>query len=80
MQRMALAREFYAIFLVTAAFFALDAVDRYVTTGWPRPHGVWTVMFLVGALFFGVMRTLKKRGRLARRPEIPAVDVPSVPR
>jgi protein-S-isoprenylcysteine O-methyltransferase Ste14 len=71
--RVALAREFYAIFLVPASFFALDAVDTYVSTGWPRPHALWTVTFLGGGLFFVVMRTLKKRGRLARRPEVPAL-------
>lgn len=71
--RVALAREFYAIFVVTAAFFALDSLDTGVATGWPQPHPVWTVMFLAGALFFVVMRTLKKRGRLARRPEVPAL-------
>jgi protein-S-isoprenylcysteine O-methyltransferase Ste14 len=71
--RVALAREFYAIFLVTATFFALDSLDTYVATGWPHPHPLWTVVFLTGALFFVVMRTLKKRGRLARRPEVPAL-------
>ncbi len=71
--RVALAREFYAIFVVTAAFFALDALDTYVASGWPRPHLLWTIIFLTGALFFVVMRTLKKRGRLARRPEAPVL-------
>jgi protein-S-isoprenylcysteine O-methyltransferase Ste14 len=71
--QVALAREFYAIFVVCAAFFALDALDAFVDTGWPRPHPVWTVIFLAGLLFFVVMRTLKKRGRLARRPELPVL-------
>ena len=30
---------------------------------------LWTSLFVAGALFFVVMRTLKKHGRLARRPE-----------
>jgi protein-S-isoprenylcysteine O-methyltransferase Ste14 len=71
--RVALAREFYAIFLVSAVFFVLDGLDTYVATGSPRPHAVWTVIFLAGAVFFVVMRALKKRGRLARRPEVPAL-------
>jgi protein-S-isoprenylcysteine O-methyltransferase Ste14 len=71
--RVALAREFYAVFLVTAAFFALDVLDTYVSTGRPYPHAVWAAMFLAGTLFFVVMRSLKKRGQLARRPEVPAL-------
>jgi protein-S-isoprenylcysteine O-methyltransferase Ste14 len=78
--KVAVAREFYALFLVTATFFALDTHESYVATGWPRPDGVWTVIFLAGGAFFAVMRILKKRGRLTRRPEVPAVDLPSTPR
>jgi protein-S-isoprenylcysteine O-methyltransferase Ste14 len=75
--KVALAREFYALFLVTAAFLVLDALESYVATGRPRPDGVWTAMFLAGAIFFAVMRTLKKRGRLARRPSAPAPGLSS---
>jgi protein-S-isoprenylcysteine O-methyltransferase Ste14 len=77
--RVALAREFYAVFLVTTAFFALDALESYATTGWPRPEGVWTAAFLAGGGFFAVMRILKKRGRLTRRPEAPAAGLSSTP-
>ena len=66
--RVALAQEFYAVSLLTAALFVLDLVEDYVVNGRLMLDPLWTTLFLAGVIFFVVMRTLKKQGRLTRRP------------
>ena len=67
--RVAIAREFYAMSMLPVALWALDIVQGYAVTGHLVLDPLWTPLAAAGALFFAVMRTLKKRGRLTRRPE-----------
>ena len=67
--RVAMAREFYAMSMLPVAFWALDIVEHYAVTGQLVLDPLWTTLAAAGALFFAVMRTLKKRGRLTRRPD-----------
>ena len=67
--RVAVAREFYAMSMLPVALWVLDIVEDYAVTGHLMLDPLWTALAAAGALFFAVMRTLKKRGRLTRRPE-----------
>jgi protein-S-isoprenylcysteine O-methyltransferase Ste14 len=62
--RRTLGREFYAVGELTTAFFVADILEDFAATGEIELDPVWTAVFVVGALFFVVMWTLKKAGRL----------------
>jgi hypothetical protein len=70
--RTALVREHYAVVTVTTLVFLLDVAEDYEVTGALEFDPVWTTLFLLGALFFAVMRILKKRTRVFRLPPRPA--------
>jgi len=57
-------REFYAVGELTTAFFVADVLEDFAATGEIEFDPVWTTVFVAGALFFLVMWTLKKTGRL----------------
>lgn len=63
----ALGREFYALSIVTTSFFLMDVIQEFVITGRIALDPVWTPVFLFGAVFFAVMRVLKKRTDLLKR-------------
>lgn len=63
----ALGREFYTLSILTTSFFLMDAIQEFVITGRIAPDPVWTPMFLFGAVFFAVMRVLKKQTGLLKR-------------
>jgi protein-S-isoprenylcysteine O-methyltransferase Ste14 len=67
--RVALAREFYGVSLLTTAFFVLRVAEDYSVSGRLTLNALWTALFVAGAAFFVVMRALKKCGLLAQRPE-----------
>jgi protein-S-isoprenylcysteine O-methyltransferase Ste14 len=62
--RRPLGREFYAVGELTTAFFVGDILEDLSATGGIEFDPVWTTVFVAGALFFLVMWTLKKAGRL----------------
>ena len=49
---------------LTTAFFVADVLEDFAATGEIEFDPVWTTVFVAGALFFLVMWTLKKTGRL----------------
>ena len=59
-------REYTAFFLITAGFFFLDVAADSITEGTVRVRGEWTIIFVVGALTYLTLRTLKKKTRLLR--------------
>ncbi len=76
--RKALGREFYGIAFLGVSFFVLDVIPEFVVTGRIELDPLWTRLGIFGAVFFLMMRTLKKRTRLLRiRDDRPrAVGVP----
>ena len=62
--RRTLGREFYAVGQLTTAFFVADILEDFSASGAIELDPVWTTVFVAGALFFLVMWTLKKAGRL----------------
>ena len=59
--RTAIVREHYAVTLLVTAVFVLDIGEDFVVTGTLELDPVWTTFFGVGAVFFLVVRLLKKR-------------------
>jgi len=57
----ALGQEFYGLFAITTAFFVLDVMEGFWATGRINFDPLWSSVFVLSALFFAVMRTLKKR-------------------
>jgi protein-S-isoprenylcysteine O-methyltransferase Ste14 len=68
--RVAVAREFYAIAMIPVALWALDIAEDYAVVGHLILDPLWTPLAGASAIFFVVMRTLKKQGRLTRRPAV----------
>lgn len=60
-----LRREPYGYFAIITAFFIVEAVSDLVVEGdalaqWLRADFIWPALFVVGAIAFVVLRTLKK--------------------
>jgi protein-S-isoprenylcysteine O-methyltransferase Ste14 len=64
--RTALVREHYAVVMLLTVAFLMDLAGDYAATGTLVFDPVWTTLFGLGALFFALMRVLKKRTNLFR--------------
>ncbi len=64
--RTALKGEIYAAFAIVAGLFVMDLAERWVARHEFRMDPVWTGVFVVGAVAFTVVRTLKKRTSLLK--------------
>ena len=64
--RRAVGREFYALSLLTTAFFVLDVLEDFSVHGRWGVDAVWTTAFVAGAAVFVVMWPLKKWTRVLR--------------
>jgi protein-S-isoprenylcysteine O-methyltransferase Ste14 len=63
--RRAIRGEFYGVLTITGSFFAMDVTQEVAMTGRLAIEPLWGGVFVVGAALFIVLRTMKKRGRLA---------------
>lgn len=69
--KMVLRREPYGYFAIISVFFVIELVADVVVEGdafasWLHEDAVWPVMFVIGAVLFFTLRTLKKHTRLLR--------------
>ena len=67
--RMVLRREPYGYFAIITAFFLIEVVSDLLVKGdpladWLKQDMIWPLMFVLGGLVFGVLRTLKKKTNL----------------
>ncbi len=62
----ALRREFYGLFGVITAFFVLDIIGDSIVYGKITFDPLWGPLFIVGLVFFLIMRILKKKTNLLR--------------
>ncbi|HEY4644272.1 MAG TPA: isoprenylcysteine carboxylmethyltransferase family protein [Bacteroidota bacterium] len=62
--KVALRREFYGLYAIIAAFFFLDLAEKAIAYRTVELDTFWTVLFIVGSVFFLTMRTLKKKSDL----------------
>ena len=62
--KVALRREFYGLFGIITAFFALDFVGDFIAYKRITFDPFWTPLFMIGLVFFSVIRILKKKTHL----------------
>jgi protein-S-isoprenylcysteine O-methyltransferase Ste14 len=60
----ALRREFYGLFGIITAFFALDFIGDFIAYKRITFDPFWTPLFMIGLVFFSVIRILKKKTHL----------------
>ena len=61
-----LRREFYGLFGIIAAFFALDFIGDFIAYKKITFDLFWTSLFMIGFIFFSVIRILKKKTHLLK--------------
>lgn len=62
----ALRKEFYGMFGIVAIFFSLDTISDIIAHGQIEFDLLWTPLFIIGLIFFVIMRILKKKTNLLR--------------
>jgi len=62
----ALRREFYGLFGIIGAFFCLDLIGDFIIYKRIEFDPLWTVLFIIGFVFFIIMQILKKKTRLLK--------------
>lgn len=62
----ALRREFYGVAVIIATFFMLEVIADLIACGEIRFDPFWTPLFVMGLVFFLMMRVLKKKMRCVR--------------
>ncbi len=61
-----LRREIYALFGIIGTFFGLDMIGDLIAYRRINLDPLWTPLFIIGLVFFSIMRTLKKKTHLLK--------------